>query len=84
MPIIGSHRWINEPPAWERKAEGAGDVATLRVQTGPKTDFWNNTFYQFKHANGHLLAHSVSGDFTFDLTFSADYRELYDQVHDFS
>jgi regulation of enolase protein 1 (concanavalin A-like superfamily) len=79
MPMIGSDRWINEPPCWERK-RGEGNVTALRVQTGAQTDFWNNTFYQFKHTNGHMLAYCITGDFTLELTFSAVYKELYDQA----
>ncbi len=38
----------------------------------------NNTFYGFRHQNGHFLAHDISGDFSVTLKFSAHYATLYD------
>jgi regulation of enolase protein 1 (concanavalin A-like superfamily) len=67
-------RWRNPPPFFERRGEA------LIVRTAPKTDFWNNTFYGFKHDNGHFHAREATGDFSAVLTFSADYRALYDQA----
>ena len=69
MPI-----WLNEPPFWESRA------GELRVRTGLSTDFWNNTFYDFVHDNGHFFGEAVSGDFSAEAEFSADYRALYDQA----
>lgn len=74
MVTPGTPHWINEP-ASERREGG-----TLHVTTARETDFWNNTFYGFRHTNGHLLAHDISGDFSLLVTFSAAYRELYDQA----
>jgi regulation of enolase protein 1 (concanavalin A-like superfamily) len=74
MPRIGESFWRHEPPFQERRGEA------LVVRTGKDTDYWNNTFYGFRHANGHFLATPVAGDFSFELTFSADYRRLYDQA----
>lgn len=70
----GAPHWINEPPAHRR------DDRSLIVTTGRETDFWNNTFYGFRHTNGHVLAHEVTGDFSLLVTFSAPYRDLYDQA----
>jgi len=79
MPEIGLEHWINEPPFFDRIGRTiAPDVLT--VETGRDTDFWNNTFYGFRHANGHLLAYPVTGDFSLELTFSAPYEALYDQA----
>ena len=74
MPTPGAAHWINPPPA----SSEAGDV--LRVTTGKETDFWNNTFYGFRHGNGHVLATPVTGDFSLTITFSASYATLYDQA----
>jgi regulation of enolase protein 1 (concanavalin A-like superfamily) len=52
----------------------------LVVRTAPKTDFWNNTFYGFRHLNGHFRSRNVAGDFSAVVEFSADYRTLYDQA----
>jgi len=69
-----SPHWINPPAAVEENAEG------LVVTTGRETDFWNNTFYGFRHDNGHLRASPVTGDFSLTVTFSAPYATLYDQA----
>lgn len=70
----GKSVWRNQPPSYENRA------GTLVVRTGKATDYWNNTFYGFKHADGHFLATEVSGDFSYEVTFSAHYRHLYDQA----
>lgn len=74
MPQTGAEHWINPPPAAETR-DGA-----LVVTNGRETDFWNNTFYGFKHDNGHFRATPVTGDFSLTVTFSAPYAILYDQA----
>jgi regulation of enolase protein 1 (concanavalin A-like superfamily) len=74
MITTDAQHWINPPHAWKKD----GDVLT--VVTGKETDFWNNTFYGFKHSNGHFLASPVTGDFSLTVTFAAPYRTLYDQA----
>lgn len=74
MPRTGKSFWRNEPPFHER----LGD--SLVVRTGAETDYWNNTFYGFRHLNGHFRATEVTGDFTFEVTFAASYSRLYDQA----
>ena len=74
MPTLGEEHWINTPPAFTQ-TDGV-----LTVTTGHETDYWNNTFYGFKHSNGHMLGTPVSGDFTLTVTFSAPYKTLYDQA----
>ncbi len=74
MPNTGASRWINPPPQ-TRIGDGK-----LLVETGKETDFWNNTFYGFKHGNGHAQVTEVSGDFSLVVTFSAPYETLYDQA----
>jgi regulation of enolase protein 1 (concanavalin A-like superfamily) len=66
--------WINPPPFHEIRGD------ELIVRTGRDTDWWNNTFYGFKHLSGHFLAHQMTGDFSLEATFSAGYRRLYDQA----
>jgi uncharacterized protein len=66
--------WTNEPPTHARE----GDVLT--VTTAEKTDFWVETFYGFTHDDGHLWGEPVDGDFTAEVTVSAEYRVLYDQA----
>lgn len=74
MPETGTPYWINEPPA-HREAGGV-----LHVTTGKDTDWWNNTFYGFKHLSGHFRATPVSGDFSLTVSFAAPYANLYDQA----
>jgi uncharacterized protein len=74
MQKAGEVHWINPPPR-HRVDEGS-----LVVETGRETDFWNNTFYGFRHSNGHFHATPVSGDFSLTVTFAAPYATLYDQA----
>jgi regulation of enolase protein 1 (concanavalin A-like superfamily) len=74
MPSFGVPFWINEPPS-HREANGA-----LTVVTGKETDWWNNTFYGFKHLSGHFRGTPVTGDFSLTVSFSAPYATLYDQA----
>jgi uncharacterized protein len=67
-------RWLNEPPTW-RDTSG-----TLSVTTGDTTDFWRQTHYGFIRDNGHFRYETADGDFTAEVEFSGDYRELYDQA----
>ena len=67
-------RWLNEPPAWQRR------TAMLEVTTGDKTDFWRKTHYGFIRDNGHFRYRELTGDFTATLAFSGEYQELYDQA----
>ena len=66
--------WHCEPPVW---SFGEG---SLKLTTGEKTDFWQNTYYGFRRDDGHFLAKPVSGDFTAQITFEAAYEVLYDQA----
>lgn len=74
MPPLGEEHWINPPPAFAMKD------GVLAVTTGHETDYWNNTFYGFRHDNGHFLATPVTGDFSLVVKFSAGYSALYDQA----
>ena len=74
MPVIGKRFWRHEPPFHEQRGEA------MLVRTGKERDYWNNTFYGFRHLDGHFLATEVSGDFSLELTLIADYRRLYDQA----
>ena len=74
MPTLGTPFWINEPPSHRE------DSGVLSVSTGKETDWWNNTFYGFKHLSGHFRATPVTGDFSLTATFSAPYATLYDQA----
>jgi regulation of enolase protein 1 (concanavalin A-like superfamily) len=66
--------WFNEPPEWNIKDN------SLVVKTRDKTDFWRKTFYGFIRDDGHFLYKNVKGDFTAQVTFIGNYKELYDQA----
>ena len=66
--------WLNPPASYE----DGGRQAT--VTTRDKTDFWRNTFYGFRHDNGHFLFKPVSGDFSAEVTIRGKYSALYDQA----
>jgi uncharacterized protein len=67
-------RWLNEPPQWTLQ-DGA-----LTITAAPGTDFWRLTHYGYVRDTGHLLAHPFPGDFSMTATFTADYRDQYDQA----
>jgi regulation of enolase protein 1 (concanavalin A-like superfamily) len=67
-------RWLNEPPHW------ALDGEKLTVTTGKDTDFWQNTFYDFIHDDGHFHFVEAEGDFTASIRFDGRYETLYDQA----
>lgn len=74
MSTTGNSFWRNPPPFHEQRGE------MLVVRTGKEGDYWNNTFYGFRHLNGHFRATPVSGDFSMEVTFVAAYERLYDQA----
>lgn len=66
--------WLNEPAQW------AFDGGRLTVTTDRDTDFWQDTWYGFQHANGHFFGTPVSGDFTFQVKVEGAFDTLYDQA----
>jgi len=75
MKAFGSDgwSWLNAPAAWE-----GGDGLTVAAEPG--TDFWRTTHYGYDRDTGHVFGHTTEGDFAVTTTFSAAYRELYDQA----
>ena len=67
-------KWLNEPREW--KADGGN----LSFVTEDQTDFWQATFYGFRHDNGHFHYREVDGEFTAEVVFSARYEAHYDQA----
>lgn len=66
--------WLNPPAAVSLRDN------RLHVGTGPKTDFWQRTYYGFQPDNGHFLHRPWNGDFTLEATFRGRYETLYDQA----
>ncbi len=71
---LSGARWHCAPPSWELTDD------TLAVVTGNETDFWQDTFYEFRRDDGHFLGCEAAGDFTAVVAFEADYEVLYDQA----
>ena len=67
--------WLHPPPHWSVDEGGV-----LHARTGPRTDFWQRTFYGFERDDGHALLRPRAGEFTAVLTVTGDYRHLYDQA----
>ncbi|WP_189001570.1 DUF1349 domain-containing protein [Deinococcus roseus] len=66
--------WLNAPLHWQETSD------TLTIQTLPDTDFWQVTHYGFQRDSGHAYLQTVQGDFDYTLTFTGQYRDLYDQA----
>ena len=66
--------WRN-PPA---KAAITGE--TLTLTTGRATDVWRKTHYGFVRDKGRFLHHPVTGDFSAEVTITAQHEALYDQA----
>lgn len=66
--------WFNPPARVETTADG------LLVITDRDTDFWQTTYYGFRHDNGHFLSRPRAGEFTMTTRFTGRYQTLYDQA----
>ncbi|MFN7010435.1 MAG: DUF1349 domain-containing protein [Allorhizobium sp.] len=66
--------WLNPPARTETRPDG------LLVVTGKETDFWQTTYYGFRHDNGHFLSRPRTGEFTMATRFAGRYQTLYDQA----
>ncbi len=66
--------WYNEAPHWSNQ-EGV-----ITIISGPKTDFWRKTHYDFIRDNGHFYWQAVRGDFVIDAKITGKYQALYDQA----
>ena len=67
-------KWINEPKEYEVD----GDV--LRVKTEPVTDFWQRTYYDFRHDNAHAFVRPFEEkEFSFFVKTKFEANKLFDQ-----
>jgi regulation of enolase protein 1 (concanavalin A-like superfamily) len=67
-------KWLNQVPTWKENGN------TLSVPTGMGTDFWRVTFYDFVRETGHFYFDTITGDFRAGVSFSGEYKALYDQA----
>lgn len=66
--------WLNPP------AEAVADGAGLLVTTREGSDFWRTTSYGFIRDDGHALLAPFPPGTAVEVTFVADFTELYDQA----
>lgn len=66
--------WLNRP------ADVRTDGDDLLVTTGANTDFWRTTSYGYVEDSGHALLTPFPVDSAVEVTFVADFDELYDQA----
>lgn len=66
--------WLNEPQEWSLKD------GVLHAVTGPRTDFWRETFYGWVTDNGHFFSLPVTGDFTAEAVVAAEHTTRFDQA----
>lgn len=66
--------WLNEPADW------SVDGDEIRAVTGPRTDFWRATFYDWTTDNGHFYSRTATGDFTAEVAVSAGHATRFDQA----
>jgi regulation of enolase protein 1 (concanavalin A-like superfamily) len=66
--------WLNPPPAVSR------DGDTVRVECAEGSDFWRRTAYDFTRDSGHAFLLPFTPDSAFEVSFVADFDQLYDQA----
>ncbi|KAL0860096.1 hypothetical protein ABMA27_010409 [Loxostege sticticalis] len=67
--------WLNEPKQWR-----VDEKDILVATTDNKTDFWQETWYNFHFNTGHVYGLQIRDDFTFTVCVEADFTTLYDQA----
>ena len=73
LPWAGGS-WLNPP------AEAREDGTDLHVTTREGGDFWRTTSYGFVHDDGHALLVPFPSGTAVEVSFVADFAELYDQA----
>lgn len=71
---FSQYHWLNRPNKFQL------DLRKLTIVTDPETDFWQQTYYGFRHDNAHAFYRSIEEtEFTF--TVKVDWRpvNLFDQ-----
>lgn len=66
-------QWLN-PPA---RSEVTDNAVTL--VTEPGTDFWQRSYYGFRHDNAPALLFTTANNFTFTVKVTFHYQALFDQ-----
>lgn len=74
MEWLEAARWLNPPAHW------AAERGSLRLQTLPRTDFWQETHYGFRRDDGHFLHRAMAGDFDIETELWFEPNAQYDQA----
>ena len=66
--------WINEPDKYKITK------SSITIHTNPETDFWQRTYYGFRHNNAHAFVFPIdTKNFTFTVQAQWQPRKLFDQ-----
>ncbi|XP_026324999.1 regulation of enolase protein 1-like [Hyposmocoma kahamanoa] len=71
---LSDFTWLNKPSKWKITNN------VLHVTTDNETDFWQETYYHFKHNNGHVFGVNLDQNFTFTVCVEANFTTLYDHA----
>ena len=66
-------RWINKPKNCRIRHD------SVEIVTEPKTDFWQRSYYGFRHDNAPALLPDSDKNFTFTTRVQFDYKKQFDQ-----
>lgn len=73
-PDFSLFRWVNQPENF------AITKNSLTLNTMPETDFWQRTYYGFRHNNAHAFVLPLNNkDFTFTVETHWEPKKLFDQ-----
>jgi uncharacterized protein len=67
-------QWLNPP------VSAVADGSNLLVTAAEGSDFWRTTSYGFVHDSGHALLAELSPGSATEVSFIADFDQLYDQA----
>lgn len=59
---LSDFTWLNEPSKWKVSNN------VLHLTTDNETDFWQETYYHFKHNSGHVFGVKLNQNFTFTVS----------------
>lgn len=59
---LSDFTWLNEPSKWKVTNN------VLHLTTDNETDFWQETYYHFKHNSGHVFGVKLNQNFTFTVS----------------
>ncbi|MDB4583599.1 DUF1349 domain-containing protein [Draconibacterium sp.] len=66
-------KWINKPINFKLTGN------ELYIQTDPRTDFWQRTYYGFQVSNGPAFLTEIEDDFSFTVKTNFSYKNQFDQ-----